>query len=211
MNRDTNLAWFAVIFSGIAAIGSFLLAGAVLWAVYQGREPAKVAAQDPPSDPSAVVIRTCDIGHSGLMHTGDDLLMLDGATGRSDYLSHEGRASLLAASSHRPKYFLECRLKNPSHVSIFNLTFYSNVSYHRGRLRKRMHNDDSIEVLGPGESRTIWIEDKDNIPVIVHGPDRVQYYRFPDMNNIQDQSLQPPDDDFWTLKRDSDPLPSQPS
>jgi hypothetical protein len=211
MNRDTRLAWFAVVFSGIAAVGSFLVAGAVLWGEYEARQPPKSAvvgdaAPDPAGDG---VIRTCGIARSSLMRTGDDLFLITGASGGAEYLSHEERGALVATSASRARYFLECRLQNPMSVSIFNVTFYAGVSYHDGRKRTRKHNPDPIEVIGPGETRTVWIEDADNDSVIVHSPGRIQYYRFPDMNNLQDQALQPPDDAFWTLKHDADPVPSQ--
>jgi hypothetical protein len=154
-------------------------------------------------------MRTCGIARSSLMRTGDDLFLLRGSSGGAQYLSHEERGALVAASASRAKYFLECHLQNPTHVSIFNVTFYAGVSYHGGKQRTRKHNPDPIEVIGPGETRTIWIEDQDDNSVIVHSPGRVQYYRFPDMNNLQDQALQPLDDVFWTLKRDADPVPSQ--
>ncbi len=210
MSRDTRLAWLAVIFSGIAAFGSFLVAGAALWATYEARHPAPSTVADPAPDPvTDGVIRTCGIAHSSLMHTGDDLFLLGGSSGDAQYLSHEERGALVAASASRAKYFLECHLQNPSRVSIFNVTFYAGVSYRGGRQRTRKHNPDPIEVIGPGETRTIWIEDKDDNSVIVHSPGRIRYYRFPDMNNLQDQALQPPDGAFWTLKRDADPVPSQ--
>jgi hypothetical protein len=210
MSRDSRLAWLAVIFSGIAAIGSFLVAGAALWAAHDARQSVKsavaAAASDPPPDG---VIRTCGLARSLVMRTGDDLFLIDGASGDSQYLSHEERGALLATSASRARYFLECRLQNPSRVSIFNVTFYAGVSYHAGRERTRKYNVDPIEVIGPGETRTIWIEDKDDNSVIVHSPGRIQYYRFPDMNAILDQPLQPADNDFWTLKRDADPVPNQ--
>ncbi|MGA2759518.1 MAG: hypothetical protein ABSF08_04240 [Candidatus Cybelea sp.] len=210
MSRDTRLAWLAVIFSGIAAFGSFLVAGAALWAAYEVRQPVRSAVADAPADPvTDGIIRTCGIAQSSLMRTGDDLFLMDGASGDARYLSHEERGALVAASASRAKYFLECRLQNPSRVSIFNVTFFAGVSYHGGKQRTRKHNPDPIEVIGPGETRTVWIEDKDDNSVIVHSPGRVQYYRFPDMNNLQDEALQPPDDAFWTLKRDADPVPSQ--
>lgn len=210
MSKDTRLAWFAVIVSGIAAIGSFLVAGAALWITYENREPAKSPVAEASADANAgVVIRTCGIARSAMMRSGDDLFLLDGAAGDSQYISHEERGALVAASASRARYFLECRLRNPARVSIFNVTFYAGVSYHGGKKRTRRYNTDPIEVIGPGETRTIWIEDKDNDPVIVHDPGRVQYYRFSDMNTLQDQALQPPDDVFWTLKRDADPVPSQ--
>jgi len=209
MSRDTRLVWFAVIFSGIAAVGSFLVAGAALWAVYQAHQSAKSAVADAADPAPDGVIRTCGIARSSLMRTGDDLFLLGGASGDSQYLSHEERGALVATSASRAKYFLECRLENPTQVSIFNVTFYAGVSYHGGRKRTRRHNVDPIEVIGPGETRTIWIEDRDDNSVIVHSPGRVQYYRFPDMATLRDQPLQPLDDDFWTLKRDADPVPSQ--
>jgi hypothetical protein len=210
MSRDTRLAWLAVIFSGIAAFGSFLVAGAAFWAAYEVRQPARSTVADAPPDPVADgVMRTCGIARSSLMRTGDDLFLLRGSSGGAQYLAHEERGALVAASASRAKYFLECHLQNPTHVSIFNVTFYAGVSYHGGKQRTRKHNPDPIEVIGPGETRTIWIEDQDDNSVIVHSPGRVQYYRFPDMNNLQDQALQPLDDVFWTLKRDADPVPSQ--
>ncbi|HLY02769.1 MAG TPA: hypothetical protein VKR56_09800 [Candidatus Cybelea sp.] len=209
MSRDTRLAWLAVVFSGIAAIGSCLLAGAAFWAAFEARQPAKSSLGDAADPVADGVIRTCGIARSSLMRTGDDLFLLGGATGDSQYLSHEERGALVAVSASRARYFLECRLRNLSRVSIFNVTFYTGVSYHGGKKRTRKHNADPIEVIGPGETRTIWIEDKDDNSVIVHSPGRVQYYRFPDMTNLQDQALQPLDDAFWTLKRDADPVPSQ--
>ena len=210
MNRDTRLVWLAVIFSGVAAVCSFLVAGAVLLVTYEARQAAKTAVALPSRAPVAdAVIRTCGIERTALMRTGDDLFLIDGAAGDSQYISHEERGALVAVSASGSKYFLECRLKNPTRASIFNVTFYCGVSYHGGRLRTRKHNTDAIEVIGPGRTRTIWIEDKDNDSVIVHDPGRVQYYRFPDMDTLQDQALQPPDDAFWTLSRDADPVPSQ--
>ena len=210
MSRDTRLVWFAVIFSGIAALCSLLVAGAVLLVTYEARQPTNTAAAIQSAGPVAdAVIRTCGIERTSLMRTGDDLFLIDGAAGDAQYISHEERGALLAVSASRSKYFLECRLKNPTRASIFNVTFYCGVSYHGGRLRTRKHNTDAIEVIGPGRTRTIWIEDKNNNSVIVHDPGRVQYYRFPDMDTLQDQALQPPDDAFWTLRRDADPVPSQ--
>ena len=210
MSRDTRLVWFAVIFSGIAALCSLLVAGAVLLVTYEARQPTNTAAAIQSAGPVAdAVIRTCGIERTSLMRTGDDLFLIDGAAGDAQYSSHEERGALVAVSASRSKYFLECRLKNPTRASIFNVTFYCGVSYHGGRLRTRKHNTDAIEVIGPGRTRTIWIEDKDNDSVIVHDPGRVQYYRFPDMDTLQDQALQPPDDAFWTLRRDADPVPSQ--
>jgi len=210
MTRDTRLAWLAVIFSGVAAVGGFFVAGAALWAVHEARQSPETAAAAAASDPAPDgVIRTCGLARSSLMRTGDDLFLLGGASGDSQYLSHEERGALVAASASRARYFLECRLQNPTRVSIFNVTFYAGVSYHGGRKRTRKHNPDPIEVIGPGETRTIWIEDKDDNSVIVHSPGRIAYYRFPDMNALQDRPLQPADGDFWTLKRDADPVPNQ--
>jgi hypothetical protein len=210
MNGDTRLVWFAVIFSGIAAFCSFLVAAAVLLVTYEVHRQTKIAVVVPSADPVAgAVIRTCGIARTSLMRTGDDLFLIDGAGGDSRYISHEGRGALVALSASRSKYFLECRLRNPTRASIFNVTFYCGVSYNGGRVRTRGHNTEAIEVIGPGRTRTIWIEDKNNDSVIVHDPGRVQYYRFPDMNTLQDEALQPPDDAFWTLKRDADPIPSQ--
>lgn len=208
MSRDTRLVWFAVIFSGVAALCSFLVAGAVLLVTYEARQQTKTGV--PSAEPVAdAVIRTCGIERTSLMRTGDDLFLIDGAAGDAHYISQEERSALVAVSASRSKYFLECRLKNPTRASIFNVTFYCGVSYHDGRLRTRKHNTDAIEVIGPGRTRTIWIEDEDNDSVIVHDPGRVRYYRFPDMDTLQDQALQPPDDAFWTLRRDADPVPSQ--
>jgi hypothetical protein len=210
MSRDTRLAWLAVVFSSVAAIGSFLVAGGALWAAHEARQSVRSTVAAAASDPAPDgVIRTCGLARSSLMRTGDDLFLLGGATGDSQYLSHEERGALVATSASRAKYFLECRLQNPTRVSIFNVTFYAGVSYHGGRQRTRKHNADPIEVIGPGETRTIWIEDKDDNSVIVHSPGRIQYYRFPDMNTVQDQPLQPADGDFWTLKHDADPVSSQ--
>lgn len=210
MNRDTRLAWFAVIFSGTAAVCSFLAAGAVILATYEARQQTKSAVTAPSAEPVAdAIIRTCGVERTALMRTGDDLFLIDGAAGDARYISQEERGALVAVSASRSKYFLECRLKNPTHASIFNVTFYCGVSYRGGRVRTRKHNTDAIEVIGPGRTRTIWIEDKDNASVIVHDPGRVRYYRFPDMDTLQDQALQPPDDAFWTLRRDADPIPSQ--
>jgi hypothetical protein len=208
MNRDTHLVWFAVIFSGIAAFCSFVACGALFLVSYEARQPTKTGV--PPAQPVAdVVIRTCGIERTSLMRTGDDLFLIDGAAGNSRYIPHEERSELVAVSASRSKYFLECRLKNPTLGSIFNVTFYCGVSYRDGTLRTRKHNTDPIEVIGPGMTRTIWIEDEDNDSVIVHDPGRVQYYRFPDMDTLQDQALQPPDDEFWILRRGTDPVPSQ--
>ncbi len=210
MNRDTRLVWFAVIFSGTAAVCSFLAAGAVILATYEARQQTKSAVTPPSAEPVAdAVIRTCGVERTALMRTGDDLFLIGGAAGDSRYISQEERGALVAVSASRSRYFLECRLKNPTRASIFNVTFYCGVSYRGGRVRTRKHNTDAIEVIGPGRTRTIWIEDKDNASVIVHDPGRVQYYRFPDMDTLQDQALQPPDDAFWTLRRDADPIPSQ--
>jgi hypothetical protein len=210
MNRDTRLVWFAVIFSGTAAVCSFLAAGAVILATYEARQQTKSAVTAPSAEPvTDAIIRTCGVERTALMRTGDDLFLIDGAAGDSRYISQEERGALVSVSASRSKYFLECRLKNPTRASIFNVTFYCGVSYRGGRVRTRKHNTDAIEVIGPGRTRTIWIEDKDNASVIVHDPGRVQYYRFPDMDTLQDQALQPPDDAFWTLRHDADPVPSQ--
>jgi hypothetical protein len=210
MSRDTRLAWIAVVVSGIALIGSLFVAWAALRLAHEARQPANSAMADAASDPPPDgVIRTCGIARSSQMHTGDDLFLIDGASGGAQYISHEERGELVAASASRAKYFLWCRLKNLSRVSIFNVTFYAGVSYRGGKQRTRRHNTDPIEVIGPGEARTIWIEDRDNASIIVHDPGRVRYYRFPDMNTLQDQALEPPDDAFWTLQRDADPSPSQ--
>jgi hypothetical protein len=210
MSRDTRLVWVSVIFSGIAAVCSLLLTAAVLLVTYAVHQQPKTAVAVPAADPVAdAVIRTCGIARTSLMRTGDDLFLIDGAAGNSHYIPHEQRGALVAVSASRSNYFLECRLKNPTGASIFNVTFYCGVSYHGGRVRTRKHNTDAIEVIGPGRTRTIWIEDKDNDSVVVHDPGRIQYYRFPDMNTLQDQALQPPDDAFWTLRRDADPVPSQ--
>jgi hypothetical protein len=210
MNSDTRLVTLAVIFSGIAALCSFLVAGAVLFVAYEARQPTTTAVAAPGAEPVAdAVIRTCGVERTSLMRTGDDLFLIDGAAGDARYISQEERGALVAVSASRSKYFLEFRLKNPTRASIFNVIFYCGVSYHGGRLRTRKHNTEAIEVIGPGKARTIWIEDEDNDSVIVHDPGRVQYYRFPDMDTLQDQALQPPDDAFWTLRRDADPVPSQ--
>ena len=115
MNRDTRLVWLAVIFSGVAAVCSFLVAGAVILVTYEARQAAKTAVALPSAAPVAdAVIRTCGIERTALMRTGDDLFLIDGAAGDSQYISHEERGALVAVSASRSKYFLECRLKNPT-------------------------------------------------------------------------------------------------
>jgi hypothetical protein len=207
---ETRLAWLAAIFGAVAAIGGILVAVAGFWTASETRQQTKIALEQARLDSTGVVTRVCDEVHSGEMRTGDDLFTLTGASGDSDYILHEERVDLLAASSKTPKYYLECRLKNATRVPIFNVLFYTTVSYHRHPVRKRKHNDDEIEVLEPGESRTIWVEDSDNSPVIFHEPDHVQYLRFPDMKTIQNQPLLPLNHYFWTLKRDADPISDEP-
>lgn len=71
------------------------------------------------------------------MHAGDDLFLVAGSSGDAQYLSHEERGALVAASVSHAKYFLECRLQNPTRVSILNVTFYAGVSYHGRSQRAR--------------------------------------------------------------------------
>ena len=83
------------------------------------------------------------------MRAGDDLFLLAGSSGDAQYLSHEERGALVAASVSHAKYFLECRLQNPTRVSIFNVTFYAGVSYHGGKQRTENTIRTRLKSLGP--------------------------------------------------------------
>lgn len=207
---ETRLAWLAAIFSGIAAIGGILVALAGFWTAYETRQQTRIENENAQLDRTGVVTRMCDEVHSALMQTGQDLFNLDGLSGKSDYIEHEERTDLLAASSRKPTYFLECQLTNASRVPIFDVTFYSTVLYHNARTSKRQQNDDPIEVIEPEQTRTYWIENLRDSSVRFYEPDEIRYYRFPDMQVLQDQKLLPLEGYYWTLRRNRDPKPIEP-
>ncbi|HEY1656321.1 MAG TPA: hypothetical protein VGF86_14550 [Candidatus Tumulicola sp.] len=207
---ELRLARLTALFSLIAALTGFLVAGAGFWTAYEAQQQTRLALDESLLDKTGVVTRECDMVHRALMRTGDDLFLIDGAFGDSDYIDHEERGDLLETISKTPTYYLECRLKNPTRVPIFNLTFYSTVSYHNDTVRRRRHNDDAIQVLEPGETRTIWVLEANNARTIFHEPDFVEYYLFPAMNTLIRQALLPRNSLYWTIKRSQDPTPSEP-
>ncbi|HEY2476024.1 MAG TPA: hypothetical protein VGI19_14635 [Candidatus Cybelea sp.] len=207
---ELRLAWLTALFSLVAAVAGFLVAGAGFWTAYEAQKQARIALDEAKLDETGIVTRECDMVHRTLMQTGDDLFLIDGAFGDSDYIEHEERTDLLDTASKTPTYFLECRLKNPTRVPIFDLTFYGTVSYHDNKIRRRRHNDDAIQVLEPGESKTIWVLEANNVSATFHEPDHVQYYLFPDMKTLVSQPLLPRNAFYWIIKRSSDPTPNEP-
>ena len=207
MSRDARLAWWAVIFSGAAAFGGFFAAVGGYWAAYEAHRQTTLASDQARLENTGVIVRFCDMAHSELMHTGDDLFTVTGASGDWDYTAAEERSDLLEDVSKKPSYFLECRFTNPTRVPIFNVEFYTTVSYHGDKVHKRRHDDGPFEFIEPGETRTVWIENTDNDPVTFHEPDHVQYYMYPNMDKVHDEPLLPRNDYYDILKKDDDPIP----
>jgi|SRR5579872_1768982 len=199
MQNQTWLAWGAAIFSAIAAIGGF-------WASVEAHRQVNISAGEANLETAVAIVRYCDVNTRGRMQSGDDIEELTGSTGDEDYITNMEQKELFGEVSKKPKHFLSCKLTNYGRVPVLNVTYYEWVTYHEGRTHKRQHNDDVIDALAPGESRTVWIVNMDNSAVVFHSPDDLKFYRFPDLDTIRDQHLTLDPTDYWILKRDADPV-----
>ena len=198
-NRVEDVApWAAVAFSALAALGG-------LWTGWEGHAGARIAEREAALNEQVALVRVCDLAPPALFATGDDLLEVSGKAGSADYTSFDDREDFDASRSRRATTFLRCRFTNYSRVPILAVSFGVPLAYHGGRTEKTQRNFP-FPALKPDETRTLWIIDKDDAPVIVRTPERARYARFPHLSEYTDQVFQPMLRDYWIIARNADPI-----
>ncbi|HUA09148.1 MAG TPA: hypothetical protein VMA98_07705 [Candidatus Acidoferrales bacterium] len=198
MEQRYGLALTAAIFSAAAALGG-------LWSGYEAHRSADLSNQGLNIEASVAIVRYCDVDSRDRMESGDDIDELTGSSGGEEYTTNMERRELLNEVSQRPRRFLSCKLTNYGRVPVLDITYFETVTYHGGNTHKRQHNNEVIDAIGPGESRTFWVVNTDNDPLVFHVPDLVTYYRFPDLNRLREQTLSLDSHDYWILRRSADP------